>query len=95
MHYRECLLPATGAVTGGTFTLTAANGDALFGTYAGQAAPTGDPTVIAFDDPGVITGGTGRFAGASGTLTQHGVADLASGEYTATLSGDVSSPQPA
>lgn len=92
VHYRECLLPATGVVEDGSFTLTAANGDTLFGTYGGQASPTSDPNVIAFDDPGVITGGTGRFAGASGTLDQSGVANLATGEYAATLTGTVSSP---
>ncbi len=64
-HYRECLLPATGTVTAGSFTLTAANGDMVFGTYSGQASPPDDPNVLAFEDPGVITGGTGRFAGAS------------------------------
>jgi hypothetical protein len=91
-HYRECLDPATGAVTAGSFALTAANGDKVFGTYRGQVFPTGDPSVIRFEDPGVITGGTGRFAGASGTVTQSGVANLATGEYKGTLSGSVTSP---
>ena len=91
-HYRECFDPATGVVTAGSFTLTAANGDKVFGTYSGQVSPTGDPSVIAFEDPGVVTGGTGRFADAGGTLTQSGVANLATGGYTATLSGSLSSP---
>jgi len=90
-HYRECFDPATGAVTGGSFTLTAANGDTLFGTYGGQAVPAGDSSVV-YDDPGVITGGTGRFAGAGGTANTGGIANLATGEYTGTLSGSVSSP---
>jgi hypothetical protein len=90
-HYRECLLPATGTITAGSFTLTAANGDTIFGTYSGQAGPTGDPSVVAFDDPGVITGGTGRFAGAGGSVTQHGLANLATGEYEGILTGSVSS----
>jgi hypothetical protein len=94
-HYQECLLPATGAVTAGSFTLTAANGDTVFGTYSGNAVPSDDPTVIAFDDPGVITGGTGRFAGASGSVTQTGLANLATGEYEATLTGSLSTPAPA
>jgi hypothetical protein len=33
VHYRECFDPATGAVTDGSFTLTAANGDTVFGTF--------------------------------------------------------------
>ena len=89
-RYRECLDPATGAVTAGTFTLTAANGDEIFGTFGGQARPTDDPTVVAYDDPGVITGGTGRFADAGGTVTTSGLANLATGEYTGTITGRVS-----
>ena len=90
VHYRECFLPATGTVMGGSFTLTAANGDTLYGTYTGQASPTGDPNVIAFDDPGLITGGSGRFAAATGRLNQNGIANLATGEYAATLTGSIS-----
>jgi hypothetical protein len=90
-NYRECLDPATGAVTAGTFTLTAANGDKVFGTYSGQAFPTDDPNVVKYEDPGVITGGTGRFAGTHGSLTTSGLANLATGEYTGTVSGSVSS----
>ena len=89
-HYRECFDPATGAVTGGTFTLTAANGDKVFGTFNGQAGPTDDPTVVRYDDPGVITGGTGRFAHAGGSMTTSGLADMATGEYTGTITGTVS-----
>jgi hypothetical protein len=89
-RYRECFDPTTGAVTGGTFTLTAANGDTLYGTYAGQAVPAG--ASVLYNDPGVITGGTGRFAGAGGTANTSGVANMATGEYRGTLSGSVSSP---
>jgi hypothetical protein len=88
-HYRECFVPATGAVTDGSFTLTAANGDALFGTYGGHAVPTGE-NVVGYDNPGVVTGGTGRFAGAGGIAGTSGVANLATGEYTGSLSGSVS-----
>jgi hypothetical protein len=91
-HSRECFDPATGVVTGGSFTLTAANGDIVFGTYSGQVSPTGDSNVLAYDDPGVITGGTGRFARASGIVTQSGLANLETGQYEGTLSGSVSSP---
>jgi hypothetical protein len=89
-RYRECLDPATGAVTDGTFTLTAANGDKVFGTYGGQALPTDDPTVVSYEDPGVITGGTGRFADAGGTMKTSGLANLATGEYSGTIAGGVS-----
>ena len=91
-HYHECFDPATGAVTDGSFTLTAANGDTILGTYGGQVSPTGDQTVFAYDDPGVITGGTGRFAGASGTVGTSGVVNLATGEYSGTITGSLSNP---
>ena len=89
-RYRECLDPATGAVTEGTFTLTAADGDEISGTYGGQAGPTDVPGVVAYEDPGVITGGTGRFAGSGGTITTSGRANMATGEYTGTVTGSVS-----
>jgi hypothetical protein len=89
-RYRECLDPATGAVTDGTFTLTTAHGDKVFGTYTGQAMPTDDPTVVTYDDPGVITGGTGRFAGAGGVMTTSGHANMATGEYRGSITGSVS-----
>jgi hypothetical protein len=88
--YRECFDPATGAVTGGSFTLTTAHGDTLYGTYGGQASPAGEPNTVAYDDPGVITGGTGRFASASGIANTSGVANLATGQYSGTISGNVS-----
>jgi hypothetical protein len=52
----------------------AANGDELYGEIPeGQIYPnTGDNSDYYqnwFDDPGFFTGGTGRFAGASGTWT--------------------------
>jgi hypothetical protein len=90
-HYRECFDPATGAVTNGSFTLTGAHGDTVFGSFGGQAVPNADSDVV-YDDPGVITGGTGRFAGASGTLNTSGVANLATGEYVGNISGSMSRP---
>ena len=58
-----------GEVVGhGTFTVVAANGDQATGTFTFTGAPpTGDvhPTTAVL----TITGGTGRFADASGTIT--------------------------
>jgi hypothetical protein len=71
----HCLNPSTGALTGGTFVKTAANGDQLFGTYLGTANVIQPPTPIAiFGLSGIITftGGTGRFAGATGTTSMQG-----------------------
>jgi hypothetical protein len=71
----HCLDPRTGALTGGTFVKTAANGDQLFGTYLGTASVIQPPTPIGiFGISGTVTftGGTGRFAGATGTTSMEG-----------------------
>lgn len=57
----HCFDPLTGEYTAGVMTLTAANGDQLFATYAGERSPEGQPEVQF-----TIAGGTGRFDGASG-----------------------------
>jgi hypothetical protein len=53
----------------GTATLVAANGDELFASFAGSAAVT-SATTSTGTNTYTILGGTGRFAGASGTLTE-------------------------
>jgi hypothetical protein len=78
---------ATLAVTGGSWTMTAANGDTLHGTYDGQAAPTADPLVITYHVEGPVLGGSGRFAGAGGFLVWDGIANLATGELSDVVSG--------
>jgi hypothetical protein len=59
---------ATGAYDG-TFTTTAADGSTLFGTYSGAVESTAHPKVFKSKHVSTTTGGTGRFAGASGTAT--------------------------
>jgi hypothetical protein len=51
-----------------TFTIVAVNGDKLFGAAAGQI----DLTTGDIEESFVITGGTGRFAGATGSGTGTG-----------------------
>jgi hypothetical protein len=52
----------------GTDTLVAANGDKVFSTFTGSGAFT-SATTIESTQVNTITGGTGRFADASGTIT--------------------------
>ena len=80
------------AVTNGSFTITAANGDTIHGTYAGQAQLGDRPGVIRYLVTGPIAGGTGRFEGATGTLTFDGVADLATLVLSETITGTISTP---
>ena len=83
-HADECFDPVASAVTG-SFTLTAANGDTLSGTYSG-------PCVGAMcTETALIEGGTGRFADAEGQLD---VIVLVTGPdtYSETASGTISTP---
>ena len=78
-----------GTATGdGTFTLTAANGDTLTGTFTGQA-DTSAP-IFEIEETGTINGGTGRFAGATGTIAFHRLFDPAAGTTTGTIEGTLS-----
>ncbi len=89
-HANECFNLTTGAFSA-TFTITAANGDTIHGTYAGQVGVVaGD--LAPYEQDNVITGGTGRFAGASGGFHLSGIANLVSLEASQRISGTVSSP---
>lgn len=63
----------------GDMTLTSANGDELFGTFAGTAVPT-SLTAVAFSGTFEITEGSGRFEGMTGSGTYQGTADREMGE---------------
>jgi hypothetical protein len=80
LQIETCTVPAGGAVSSfsGTFTKTTANGDLIFGTHAGTATLTTPPGpsspvgVFAIDGTITFTGGTGRFAGATGQQHMEG-----------------------
>jgi hypothetical protein len=78
----------TGSISEGAFTLTTPSGASVTGTYSGSFTPVG-PNTVAFVSPGEITGGTGRFSGATGTIMFSGVGNSAtfelSGRFVATL----------
>jgi hypothetical protein len=61
----------------GTYEFTAANGDKLFADFVGHSTPTDVPNVIAIVETATITGGTGRFAGATGSFTTQRLFDRA------------------
>lgn len=52
----------------GAFRLTAANGDTLTATFTGRGTPTATEGVFSVVETATITGGTGRFAGATGSF---------------------------
>jgi hypothetical protein len=73
----------------GTFTFTAANGDTLTADFTGQAQPG---PIVSIVEHATITGGTGRFAGATGSFTVQRQFDPATGTTTGSLEGTISSP---
>ena len=73
----------------GVATFTAANGDTLTASVDGQGFPTTTHGVVSIVEVYTITGGTGRFAGASGTFTLEGTLNQATGGSSGTLSGTI------
>jgi hypothetical protein len=73
----------------GVATFTAANGDTLTATVDGQATPTTTPGVVSIVEVYTITGGTGRFADATGTFTARSTLDRSTGVSSGTFSGAI------
>jgi hypothetical protein len=80
--------PPTGE---GTATFVAANGDTLVAEFYGYSEPVA-PGVVRIVEHATITGGTGRFAGASGSYTCERLFDLATGETAGSFDGTISVP---
>jgi hypothetical protein len=79
----------------GTFAFTAANGDTVTGYVNGHAdVLSGSPpaAVLSIVEHATITGGTGRFAGATGTFTVERIFDQTTGVTTGSFEGTISSP---
>jgi len=76
----------------GVYTFTAANGDTLTATFTGTATPTATPGVLQIVETATVTGGTGRFAGATGEFTVTRLYDPAAGTTSGSFDGAISSP---
>jgi hypothetical protein len=81
--------PAT-RTAAGTYEFTAANGDKLYAEFTGTATPTSIPGVLYIEETATITGGTGRFAGATGSFTAERLYDTADGTTTGSFDGAIS-----
>jgi hypothetical protein len=77
----------------GSYEFTAADGDTLTADFTGQAMPTATPGVLAIVETATITGGTGRFARATGSFTVYRLFDTAAGETTGYFEGAISRPK--
>src|SRR5262245_8970782 len=83
--------PATRTAVG-SYQFTAANGDTLYAEFTGQATPTAIPGVLYIEETATITGGTGRFAGATGGFIAERWYDTATGTTVGYFEGTISSP---
>lgn len=70
---------------------TAANGDTIFATVAGQGVATA-PDLFSIMETFTITGGTGRFAGAQGRFTVNRIASGVTFMTSGLFNGFITSP---
>ena len=76
----------------GTYTFTAADGSTLTATLSGSARLVA-PGQLAISEQGLITGGTGRFEGATGSFSTERTFFLATGATHGTFEGWISTPR--
>jgi hypothetical protein len=76
----------------GSATLVAADGSTLILQGTGQGTPTSVPGVVSIVETFTITGGTGRFEGASGNVTVARVVNRATLTSSGTISGTIELP---
>jgi hypothetical protein len=74
----------------GTFRWIAANGDEITGPFFGQQIPTPTPGVFDNIETAIITGGTGRFAGATGMFTLTGQVNFVTRTFVLPFQGTIS-----
>jgi hypothetical protein len=96
-HLGQCTITSVHLVdrpsrtAAGTYEFTAPNGDTLTADFTGQATPTATPGVLSIVETATITGGTGRFAGATGSFTIVRLYDAIAGTTAGSFEGTVSS----
>jgi hypothetical protein len=77
-------------LSSGSGTITAANGDTLLIEFTGVLDPPPPGSATGIDKPVFhFVGGTGRFAGASGTANAVVVVNLATGAFELTMVGNI------
>jgi hypothetical protein len=85
--YKVTVVLPEGTATG-SGQLIAANGDSIAFTIAGTSVAL-EPGIGSITEVDTITGGTGRFAGATGTITVTRLVDLATGITSGSMQGVV------
>jgi hypothetical protein len=84
----EFTVNSTTANGSGIATWTAANGNQIFTTVIGHAIVT--PPTVAITETQTITGGTGRFVGASGSFEIDRTLNLVTNVTSASIDGKIS-----
>ena len=84
---------ACGCSEGDTIHFTAANGDSLYGVGSGFGGPADTPGFNLVTQTYAITGGTGRFDGATGSFTVIRLANNATGVSSGSFDGKIVFPR--
>ena len=75
----------------GFFYWIAANGDQISGPFSGYLTPTAMPGVFDNHETAIVTGGTGRFTGATGLFTLTGQVNFITSSFVLPWQGTISS----
>lgn len=86
------VIPAYGTADG-FYEFTSANGDTLKAHFTGIAVPIA-PGILYIEETATIMGGTGRFAGASGSFTSERLYDMLAATTLGSFVGTISTPGP-
>ena len=73
----------------GSVEFVAANGDRVFADILGQSTPTSTPNVVSIEEILTITGGTGRFADATGILISTRLLNQVTGSTSGSFDGTI------
>jgi hypothetical protein len=76
----------------GPLVFTAANGDQVFATAVGASEPTNTPGVFRIREVFTISGGSGRFLNAQGSVITDRLTDLNTGFTSGSFHGTITSP---
>lgn len=82
----HCTTGGPGPYSGGVFSYFFGAGDGFTGSYSGVAAPSGTAGLLNNTIELIVTGGTGRFAGGTGSITGTGTVDFRQGAPRQSLS---------
>jgi hypothetical protein len=81
--------------TSGCYRFATADGDTISAIVQGAVSPTACKSVVAIKEIATITGGTGRFAGATGSLVVERFLNKVTSATTGSFHGSISCPDDA